>query len=162
MQLAWETLLAQARANQATAEATLLTMRSHASVMQCRGEELQAWELDAHGIADVAQALVESQRSAEDGAHVGGSGYASSSEVHVGAPCGPPKAVVSSSQAPIGVLVAPLEADPAGSIVMHEGAPPRPPEADVSSSRPLDTAVIDTPPGLAIGASWMTHPVRSK
>ena len=61
MQLAWETLLAQARANQATAEATFLTMRSHASVMQCRGDELQAWELDAHGIADVAKALVESQ-----------------------------------------------------------------------------------------------------
>ena len=98
MQLAWEILLAQARANQATAEATLLTMRSHASVMQCRGDELQAWELDAHGSADVAKALVESH-SAEDGAHVVvGSVDASSTGVHVGAPCGPPEAVVSSSR----------------------------------------------------------------
>ena len=98
MQLAWEILLAQARANQATSEATLLTMRSHASVMQCRGDELQAWELDAHGIADIAKALVESQHSAEDGAHVVGSVDASSTGVHVGAPCGPPEAVVSSSR----------------------------------------------------------------
>ena len=80
MQLAWETLLAQAHANQAqaianqaqaianqtTAEATLLAMRSHASVLQCKGDELQAWALDAHGVADVAKALVESQHCAGD------------------------------------------------------------------------------------------------
>ena len=80
MQLAWETLLAQAHANQAqaianqaqaianqtTAEATLLAMRSHASVLQCHGDELQAWALDAHGVADVAKALVESQHNAGD------------------------------------------------------------------------------------------------
>ena len=67
MHLAWQTLMrhvranhAQARAKQATAEATLLVMRRP---HECDGQdnELEAWLSDAHGVAGVARALAQNQ-----------------------------------------------------------------------------------------------------
>ena len=60
MQLEGNTLLEQARANRATAETTLLAMRrSH--VRNGQDGELEACFSDAHGVADVAVAILVGQ-----------------------------------------------------------------------------------------------------
>ena len=82
MQLEWGTLLEQARANhaqasanheqaranqatacanQATAEAALLAMRRNQGKWLGQDDELDAWLSDAHGVAEVATVLVQSQ-----------------------------------------------------------------------------------------------------
>lgn len=72
MQLQWETLLEQARANhaqacanQATAEATLLAMRRTHAEWDGRDGEMEAWLSDAHGVAEVTRALTVSQGGAK-------------------------------------------------------------------------------------------------
>ena len=68
MHLEWGTLLeqaranhAQARANQATAEPTLLAMRRSHGEWHGQDGELDAWFSDAHGVAEVARSLDQSQ-----------------------------------------------------------------------------------------------------
>ena len=75
MQFEWETLLEQARANhaqasanheqaranQATAEAALLALRRNQGKWLGHDDELDAWFSDAHGVAEVATVLVQSQ-----------------------------------------------------------------------------------------------------
>ena len=80
MQFEWETLLEQARANhaqasanhqqaranQATAEAALLTLRRNQGKWLGHDDELDAWFSDAHGVAEVATVLVQSQRGIKE------------------------------------------------------------------------------------------------
>ena len=55
-----------ARANQATAEATLLAMRRSQGEWFCLDGGLDAWFLDAHGVAEVARVLAQSQDSTNE------------------------------------------------------------------------------------------------
>ena len=78
MQLEWGTLLeqarahhAQARANQTTAEATLLAMHRSHGEWHGQDYELDAWFSDAQGVAEVAKSLVRSQSGSEPERHQG-------------------------------------------------------------------------------------------
>ena len=85
MQFEWETLLEQARAHhalaravQATAEATLLVMRRAHGGCDGQDGEWEAWWSDAHGVDEVARALVQSQggtnaKTGQGGINVGAS-----------------------------------------------------------------------------------------